>query len=109
MTAITSRIIRRRQIASLFGLTTLALARRSSGNRSSKATNINAANSSLHRRGAEGPDVESSKIIDLEKFVPRGELDPVYFDRPYYLYPNGPIAVETLRVIGEAHKRRKKA
>jgi len=27
-------------------------------------------------------------------------LDPVYFDSPYYLYPDGPIAAETLRVIG---------
>src|SRR5438552_3391273 len=34
------------------------------------------------------------------RFMPRGELDPVYFDRPYYLYPDRLIAVETLRVIG---------
>jgi non-homologous end joining protein Ku len=34
---------------------------------------------------------ESSKVIDLEKFVPRGDLDPVYFNSAYYLYP--PIAV----------------
>ena len=47
-------------------------------------------------------DVESSKVIDLEKFVPRGDIDPVYFDAPYYLYPDGPIAVEALRVIGVA-------
>ncbi|HKD30934.1 MAG TPA: Ku protein [Xanthobacteraceae bacterium] len=47
-------------------------------------------------------DVESSKVIDLEKFVPRGDLDPVYFDSSYFLYPDGPIAVETLRVIGAA-------
>ena len=47
-------------------------------------------------------DVESSKVIDLEKFVQRGDIDPVYFDSPYYLYPDGPIAVETLRVIGAA-------
>ena len=45
-------------------------------------------------------DVESSKVIDLEKFVPRCDIDPVYFDSPYYLYPDGPIGVETLRVIG---------
>jgi DNA end-binding protein Ku len=44
-------------------------------------------------------DVESSKVIDLEKFVPRGDLDPVYFDSSYYLYPDGPVAVEMLRVI----------
>jgi non-homologous end joining protein Ku len=47
-------------------------------------------------------DVESSKMIDLEKFVPRGDLDPVYFDSSYYLFPDGPIAVEALRVIGAA-------
>ena len=41
-------------------------------------------------------------MIDLEKFVQRGDIDPVYFDSPYYLYPDGPIAVETLRVIGAA-------
>ena len=47
-------------------------------------------------------DVESSEVIDLEKFVPSREIDPVYFNSPYYLYPDGPIAVETLRVIGAA-------
>ncbi|MBV9815014.1 MAG: Ku protein, partial [Alphaproteobacteria bacterium] len=47
-------------------------------------------------------DVESSKVIDLEKFVPRGDIDPIYFDTPYYLYPDGPMAVQTLRVIGTA-------
>jgi DNA end-binding protein Ku len=47
-------------------------------------------------------DVESSKVIDLATFVSRGELDPVYFNTPYYVYPDGPIAVEALRVIGAA-------
>ncbi len=47
-------------------------------------------------------DAESSKVIGLEKFVPRGELDPVYLNSAYYLYPDGPIAAETLRVIGAA-------
>jgi non-homologous end joining protein Ku len=41
-------------------------------------------------------------VIDLEKCVPRCDIDPVYFDSPYYLYPDDPIAVETLRVIGAA-------
>jgi DNA end-binding protein Ku len=47
-------------------------------------------------------DVESSKIIDLDTFVPRAELDPVYFSTLYYVYPDGPIALETFRVIGAA-------
>ena len=29
--------------------------------------------------------------------MPRGEIDPVYFNSPYYLYPDGPIAVDTFK------------
>jgi DNA end-binding protein Ku len=47
-------------------------------------------------------DLESSKVIDLEMFAPRGEVDPVYFNSPYYLYPDGQMAVEALRVISAA-------
>jgi DNA end-binding protein Ku len=47
-------------------------------------------------------DLESSKVIDLEMFVPRGEVDPVYLNSPYYLYPDGQMAVEAIRVIGAA-------
>ena len=47
-------------------------------------------------------DVESSKVVDLEKFVAGDDIDPVYFDSPYFVYPDGPIAVEVLRVIGAA-------
>jgi len=47
-------------------------------------------------------DVESSKIIDLETFVPRAEVDPIYFNTPYYVYPDGRIADETFGVVGAA-------
>jgi DNA end-binding protein Ku len=47
-------------------------------------------------------DLESSKVIDLETFVLRGEVDPVYFNSPYYLYPDGQMAVEAIGVIGAA-------
>ncbi len=46
--------------------------------------------------------VESSKIIDLDRFVSRDEVDPLYLDAPYYVYPEGDLAAETFRVIGEA-------
>jgi DNA end-binding protein Ku len=47
-------------------------------------------------------DLESSKVIDLERFIPRGDLDPVYFNSPYYLYPDGQMAAEAIGVIGAA-------
>src|SRR5271157_4770267 len=46
--------------------------------------------------------VESSKIIDLDRFVSRDEVDPLYLDSPYYVYHEGELAAETFRVIGEA-------
>ena len=52
--------------------------------------------------------IESSKIIDLEHFVDRDEVDPVYLDTPYYVYPDGELAAETFRVIGEAMEHKNK-
>jgi len=46
--------------------------------------------------------IESSKIIDLDQFVDRDDVDPVYLDAPYYVYPDGELADEAFRVIGEA-------
>jgi DNA end-binding protein Ku len=46
--------------------------------------------------------VESSKVIDLTRFVDRDEVDPVYLDAPYYVHPDGKIAVEAFQVIGQA-------
>lgn len=46
--------------------------------------------------------IESSKIIDLDQFVDRDGVDPVYLDAPYYVYPDGELADEAFRVIGEA-------
>jgi DNA end-binding protein Ku len=47
-------------------------------------------------------EVESSKTIDITTFVPRLEIDPIYFNTSYYLYPDGPIATEAYRVISAA-------
>ncbi|HEX3883268.1 MAG TPA: Ku protein [Stellaceae bacterium] len=52
--------------------------------------------------------IESSQTIDLDSFVERESIDPLFLDTPYYVYPDGKIAIETFRVIGEAmeHKGR---
>jgi DNA end-binding protein Ku len=47
-------------------------------------------------------DVESSHTIELTSFVPRAEIDPIYFDTAYYLYPDGAVGLEPYRVIGAA-------
>jgi DNA end-binding protein Ku len=52
--------------------------------------------------------IESSKIIELDRFVSRDQVDPLYLDAPYFVYPDGEIATETFRVIGEAIARTNK-
>jgi DNA end-binding protein Ku len=47
-------------------------------------------------------DLKSSKIIDPETFVSRGQVDPIYLDSPYYLYLDGKMAFEAIRVIRAA-------
>jgi DNA end-binding protein Ku len=49
----------------------------------------------------QGLQVESSKVI-LTRFVDRDEVDPVYLDAPYYVYPDGQLAVEAFQIIGQA-------
>jgi DNA end-binding protein Ku len=47
-------------------------------------------------------DVESSKIIELSTFVPRAEVDPLYYNAGYYIHPDGAVASEAYRVITAA-------
>jgi DNA end-binding protein Ku len=47
-------------------------------------------------------EIESSHMIDIEAFVPAGEIDPVYFDSFYYLAPNDKVAEEAFAVIRDA-------
>lgn len=54
-------------------------------------------------------EIESSKTIDLVRFVDRDAVDPVYFNAPYYLAPEGKIGDETFRVIRDAMADTRKA
>jgi DNA end-binding protein Ku len=46
--------------------------------------------------------IESSKTIDLESFVDADEIDRLYFEKPYYVAPDGEVAAETYHVITRA-------
>jgi len=43
----------------------------------------------------------SSNVIDLVRFVGRAEVDPLYLNTSYYVYPDGELAAEPFRVIAE--------
>ena len=50
--------------------------------------------------------LESTRIIDIEKFVARESIDRLYWDTPYHLLPSGKTGVEAFAVIREAMKRK---
>jgi len=51
----------------------------------------------------------SRHTIDLAQFVDYGDIDPRYFERPYYLLPADDVSAEGYVVIREALKSAKKA
>jgi DNA end-binding protein Ku len=50
--------------------------------------------------------LESTRIIDIEKFVPAESIDRLYWDTPYHLVPSGKTGVEAFTVIREAMNRK---
>lgn len=50
--------------------------------------------------------LESKSTIELVQFVEHGEIDPRYFDKPYYVVPTGDqVAAEGFAVIREALRK----
>ena len=47
---------------------------------------------------------ESTRVINLVQFTDAANLDPIYFERPYYLAPDGAMAGEAFAVLREGMK-----
>src|SRR5258708_4587092 len=43
--------------------------------------------------------LESTRIVDIEKFVPRTSIDRLFWDTPYHLVPSAKTGVEAFAVI----------
>jgi DNA end-binding protein Ku len=46
--------------------------------------------------------LESTRTIDIERFVAATEIDRLYWDNPYFLVPDGKLAAEAYAVIRDA-------
>ena len=49
--------------------------------------------------------IESKRIIDIEEFVPRREIDELYLRDPYYIVPDGEVGQQAFAVIREAIRK----
>ena len=52
--------------------------------------------------------LESTKSINIERFVDADEIDRLYWNDPYYLVPNGDLGLEAFAVIREAMRQSNK-
>ncbi|MES5481794.1 Ku protein [Bradyrhizobium sp. INPA03-11B] len=52
----------------------------------------------------EAVQIESNHTIDIDSFVPEGEIDKRYLDHPYYIRPDGKAGVDAFAVIRDAMK-----
>lgn len=52
--------------------------------------------------------LDAKKTLELVQFVDRCEIDAIYFDRPYYVVPDGELAEDAFRVVRDALRRSRK-
>ena len=52
--------------------------------------------------------LETNKTIDLIQFVKADEIDPMFYDKSYYMTPDGPMAEDAFRVVREAMRKANK-
>ncbi|HXT06034.1 MAG TPA: Ku protein [Roseiarcus sp.] len=52
--------------------------------------------------------LETRHTIELTQFVDACDIDPVYFERPYYILPDGDVAEEGYTVIHDALRKARK-
>ena len=47
----------------------------------------------------EAVEIESTRIIEIDQFVPKDEVDERYIDSPYYIAPDGQVGQDAFAVI----------
>ena len=62
----------------------------------------------LEDKEIEAVRIESKKTLELVQFVDQSEIDPLYFEKPYYVVPKDDLAEEAFIVLREALRKAKK-
>jgi len=59
----------------------------------------------LNPEELEAVAIESKRVIDIDEFVPKKEIDELYVNNPYYIVPDGEVGTQAFAVIREAIKQ----
>ncbi len=58
----------------------------------------------VEKEELEAVQIESNHTIDIDSFVPSGEIDKRYLNNPYYIAPDGKAGADAFAVIRDAMK-----
>ena len=58
----------------------------------------------IEKEELEAVQIESNHTIDIDSFVPSGEIDKRYLNNPYYIAPDGKAGADAFAVIRDAMK-----
>jgi DNA end-binding protein Ku len=53
----------------------------------------------------EAVEIDSKRVIEIEQFVPKEEIDELYINNPYYIVPDGEVGQQAFAVIREAIRK----
>lgn len=49
--------------------------------------------------------IESKRVIDIDEFVPKTDIDELFLNNPYYIVPDGEVGQQAFAVIREAIRK----
>jgi DNA end-binding protein Ku len=59
----------------------------------------------LSKRELDAVKLDSTRVLDIERFVDAAEIDRIWWDQPYYLGPDGKTGTEAFAVIRHAMEK----
>ncbi|HJQ55470.1 MAG TPA: Ku protein [Vineibacter sp.] len=62
----------------------------------------------LDKKELESVRLESTRVIDIEEFVPLDAIDRLYWNEPYFLFPSDRTGIEAFGVIRQAMQAQEK-
>jgi DNA end-binding protein Ku len=63
---------------------------------------------SVSKEELETIELESTRTIEIDQFVPADEIDPLYYLRPYYIAPDDEVGQQAFAVIRETLRKEDK-
>src|SRR5439155_15871123 len=49
--------------------------------------------------------LESKRVVEIDEFVPKAEIDDLYMSNPYFVVPDGEVGQQAFAVIREAIRK----